>query len=129
MAADPGTAAEPAPPLELPFWRTISRYLVSIVASLAAGGAWWLLGQQVLHLGFRATIYTGVVALALGFLLMGFLWLSIDLGAIPPEGVDVKGREYQLFFLWLGIPSIVVVLLVVVAIAAFALGPALQIHR
>ena len=112
------------PPVELSFWRTIARYLVSIVASLALGGVWWLAGMKLVHLGPRATIYSGVVALALGFVLMGFLWLSLDLGLPPPPGVDEKERSYQLFFLWLGIPLVVIFVIAMVAILALVLGPA-----
>jgi hypothetical protein len=113
---------EPAP-VELPFWRTFMRYLLSIVASLALGAAWWAVGVRMIHLDFRTTMYTGVVALALGFLLMGFFWLSLDLGQPTAAGVDEQARNYQLFFLWLGIPAIVTCVIALVAIASLLLGP------
>ena len=68
------------------------------------------------------TIITGVLALALGFFLIGYLWLSLDLGRPVPEGVDEHERSRQLAMLWWGIPlgvvgicGIVMVLAVVVA--------------
>jgi hypothetical protein len=77
---------------------------------------------RLFHLGVYATIFTGVLALALGFLLMGYLWLSIDLSRPVPEGVDQQTRSYQLFFLWLGMPLVVIALFVVVAAVAILLG-------
>ena len=38
------------PPLELTFWRTLYRYLLSIVASLACGFIWTNTGAKLLHL-------------------------------------------------------------------------------
>ena len=42
----------------------------------------------------------------------------------PPPGVDEKERSYQLFFLWLGIPLVVIFVIAMVAILALVLGPA-----
>ena len=47
--------------VELTFWRTLSRYLVSIVASLACGFVWSITGARLLNLRVLPTIYTGVV--------------------------------------------------------------------
>jgi hypothetical protein len=104
MATDNPALEEEQPPLELGFWRTLYRYLLSIVASLAVGAAWWFLDTRVMHLSALAITFTGVLALALGFFLMGYLWLSIDLGRPVPDGVDADERNAQLFVLWLGIP-------------------------
>ncbi len=90
--------------LELTFWRTLYRYLLSIVASLACGGAWTFLDLNFLHLGVLPTIITGVVALALGFFLMGYLWMALDLNRPLPPGVEESDRNTQLFILWIGIP-------------------------
>jgi hypothetical protein len=68
------------------------------------------------------TIFTGVLALALGFLLMGYLWLSIDLTRPVPEGIDDQARNYQLFFLWLGVPLVVIAMLAVVAAVTILIG-------
>lgn len=110
------------PAVELTFWRTLYRYLLSIVASLACGAVWYFGGVKFLRLGVLGTIVTGVIALALGFLLMGYLWLAIDVGRPVPEGVDEHDRNTQLFVLWMGIPlavlgvcAVVMVLAVVVA--------------
>jgi hypothetical protein len=109
------------PPVELTFWRTLSRYLVSIVASLACGFVWSITGARMLNLRVLPTIYTGVIALAVGFLLMGFLWLSLDLSR-PAPGVDESERRVQLFVLWLGIPLAVIALCALVALIAVVLG-------
>lgn len=128
MSADSNLAVptEGPPPLELRFWRTIYRYLLSIVASLATGAAWYFTGIRFLRLGVLATIFTGVLALAVGFFLMGYLWLSLDLDRPAPKGVDEDERNTQLFMLWLGIPLAVLAVcgffaLVSVLIAATAL--------
>ncbi|GAC1331195.1 MAG: hypothetical protein NVSMB17_09090 [Candidatus Dormibacteria bacterium] len=65
-----------------------------------------------------ATIVTGVIALALGFLLMGYLWMALDLNRPLPEGVDEHDRNLQLFMLWMGIPLAVVGVCAVVMILA-----------
>ena len=113
------------PAVELTFWRTLYRYLLSIVASLACGAAWYFTGVRFLRLGVLGTIVTGVIALAVGFLLIGYLWLAIDVGRPLPEGVDEQERNTQLFVLWMGIPlavlgvcAIVMVLAVLVAATA-----------
>jgi hypothetical protein len=110
------------------------------------GGVWYGLTQglrlprsargvviipRVLHLGVYPTILTGVLALGLGFLLMGYLWLSIDLSRPAPVGIDRNERELQLFILWLGVPLVVVlvcalVALIAVAVAHFALSSGLR---
>ena len=125
MTIDPAIEAPPA--VELGFWRTLYRYLLSIVASLATGAAWYFTGIKFLHLGLVAIIITGVVALGIGFLLMGYLWLALDVGKPAPEGVDEQDRNTQLFVLWLGIPLGVlavcgVVMLVAVLVANTALS-------
>ena len=120
MSAD--TTAQASGP-ELAFWRTLYRYLLSIVASLACGAAWWLLGVRLVHLGWRTTMFTGIVALSLGFLLMGYLWLSLDLSRPAPTDVDEREWSYQLFFLWLGIPAIVIGVIAFFAILALVIGP------
>lgn len=122
------TDTRDAPGVELSFWRTIYRYLISIVASLTTGGIWWLVGVQLLHLGWRSIMFTGIVALALGFLLMGFFWLSLDLSRPAPPGVDERERGYQLFFLWLGIPGAVIGVIALVAVLTLLLGPLLYPH-
>jgi hypothetical protein len=109
------------PPVELAFWRTLSRYLVSIVASLAFGFAWSITGARLLNLKVLPTIFTGVIALAIGFLVMGFLWLRLDLSR-PAPGVDEADRRTQLFVLWLGIPLAVIGVCAVVALIAVILG-------
>lgn len=109
-------------PVELTFWRTLYRYLLSIVASLGCGFVWSITGARLLHLRVLPTIYTGVLALALGFLLMGYLWLSIDLSRATPEGVDEEERKTQLFVLWLGIPLGVIAICAVVAVVAVVIG-------
>ena len=98
------------------------RYLLSILASLVLGGIWWGIGVRMLNLGVYATMFSGIAALALAFLLMGFLWLSIDLSRPVPEGVDEAARNYQLFILWIGIPAMVVALIGVVALLALVFG-------
>jgi heme/copper-type cytochrome/quinol oxidase subunit 2 len=110
------------PPLELTFWRTLYRYLLSIVASLACGFIWTKTGARLLHLQVLPTIYTGVISLAIGFLLMGYLWLSIDLAHPAPEGLNEGERNTQLFILWLGIPLAVIAICAVVALLAVLLG-------
>jgi hypothetical protein len=109
-------------PLELTFWRTLYRYLVSIVASLACGFIWTNTGAKLLHLQVLPTIYTGVISLAVGFLLMGYLWLSIDLSRPAAEGLDAGERDTQLFILWLGIPLAVIGICAVVAVLAVLLS-------
>jgi len=107
MSVNPGSTVAPeAPraPVELGFWRTLYRYLLSIVASLACGAAWYFTGIRFLRLGVLSTIVTGILALAIGFFLMGYLWLSLDVGKPVAEGVDEDERNTQLFVLWLGIP-------------------------
>lgn len=117
---------EQRPAVELTFWRTLYRYLLSIVASLACGATWYFTGVRFLRLGVLGTIVTGVIALALGFLLIGYLWLAIDVGRPLPKGVDEQERNTQLFVLWMGIPLGVlavcaVVMVVAVLVAATAL--------
>jgi heme/copper-type cytochrome/quinol oxidase subunit 2 len=107
--------------VELTFWRTLSRYLVSIVASLACGFVWSITGARLLSLGVVPTIYTGVIALAVGFLAMGYLWLSLDLSQ-PASGIDASDRNVQLFILWLGIPLAVIGVCAVVGLIAVILG-------
>ena len=63
-----------------------------------------------------------MISLAVGFLLMGYLWLSIDLSRPTPDGVDEADRNTQLFMLWLGIPLAVIGVCVVVAVIAVVLG-------
>jgi len=116
---------EQRPAVELTFWRTLYRYLLSIVASLACGAIWYFTGVRFLHLGVLGTIVTGVIALALGFLLIGYLWLAIDVGRPLPEGVNEQERNTQLFMLWMGVPlgvlgvcAIVMVVAVLVAMTA-----------
>ena len=122
------------PAVELTFWRTLYRYLLSIVASLACGAAWYFSGVRFLHLGVLGTIVTGVLALAVGFLLIGYLWLAIDVGRPLPEGVDEQDRNTQLFVLWMGIPLAVLgicalVMLLAVVVAATALHTNLPASR
>jgi hypothetical protein len=112
---------EPAP-VELPFLRTLARYLVSIVASLVAGFIWLETGARLLHLRSLATMFTGVLALALGFLAMAYLWLSIDLSRPVPESIDESERNTQLLMLWLGIPLLVILICTVVAAVAVVLS-------
>jgi hypothetical protein len=97
------------------------------VASLGCGAAWYFTGVRFLHLGVLGTIATGVIALAVGFLLMGYVWMALDLNRPVPEGVDEKAREMQLFVLWMGIPLAVlgvcaVVMVLAVVVAATALN-------
>ena len=113
---------EPRPALELTFWRTLYRYLLSIVASLAFGAAWYFSGVRFLRLGVLGTIITGVIALALGFLAMGYLWLAIDVGRPLPEGVDEDERNAQLVILWMGIPLGVLAICGVVMVLAVVLA-------
>lgn len=63
-------------------------------------------------------MFTGVVALALGVVIAGYIWLSIDLSRPVPDGVDEQQRNYQLFILWLGIPLGVIVICGMVALLA-----------
>jgi hypothetical protein len=93
------------------------------VASLACGFAWFE-ATRFIHVGFYGTIFTGVVALALGFIVMGFLWLTLDIARPVPEGVDEGERNRQLFALWLGIPLGVLLICAVVGVAAIAIGAA-----
>ncbi|MEA2646838.1 MAG: hypothetical protein QOE92_1921 [Chloroflexota bacterium] len=109
-------------PVELRFWRTIYRYLLSIVASLAAGFAWSMTGARFLNLGMLGTISTGVLALAAGILLSGYLWLTLDIGRPVPEGVDEQQRNTQLFVLWLGIPLAVLGICAIVGLVAIVLS-------
>jgi hypothetical protein len=122
MVSDSPPVEEGRPALELGFWRTLYRYLLSIVASLACGAAWYFFDIKVMHLGALAITFTGVLALALGFFLIGYLWLSIDLGRPVPEGVDADERNAQLFVLWLGIPLGVVAVCGVFALFAVLLA-------
>jgi hypothetical protein len=117
-----GVRPEPKPAVELTFWRTLYRYLLSIVASLGCGFLWSITGARLLNLKVLPTIYTGVIALAVGFLLMGYLWLSLDLARPLPKGVDSSDRSTQLFILWLGIPLAVIGVCAVVAVIAVVLG-------
>ena len=117
---------EQRPAVELTFWRTLYRYLLSIVASLACGAIWYFTGVKYLRLGVLGTIVTGVIALALGFLMIGYLWLAIDVGRPLPDGIDEHQRNTQLFILWMGIPLGVlgvcaIVMVVAVLVAATAL--------
>lgn len=121
MSADPGTLAKRAP-LELGFWRTLYRYLLSIVASLACGAAWYFTGIRHLRLNLVATIVTGVLALALGFVVLGYLWLTLDLGRPVPDGVDADERDTQLVVLWLGIPIAVLLILALVMVVALVVA-------
>jgi hypothetical protein len=77
---------------------------------------------RVFHLGFLATIFTGIAALAVGFFVTGYLWLSLDLSRPAPPGVDDRQRSYQLFGLWLGLPMLVIGVLSVFAIIAVGIG-------
>ena len=124
MASETKNPAEDInrPPLELTFWRTLYRYLLSIVASLACGFIWTNTGARLLHLKVLPTIYGGVISLAIGFLLMGYLWLSVDLSRPTPEGLDERDRHLQLFILWLGIPLAVIGVCTLVAVLAMLLG-------
>jgi hypothetical protein len=121
MAAEPGTIA-PQAPVELGFWRTLYRYLLSIVASLACGAAWYFTGIKHLHLNLIVTIVSGVLALALGFIILGYLWLTLDLGRPVPEGVDADQRNTQLMVLWLGIPIAVLLICALVMVLALAVA-------
>jgi len=107
----------------------VVRYLLSIAGSLAVGAAWWGVGVRTLHLGVYTTIFTGVLALALGFLAMGYLWLSIDLSRPAPEGVDEQARNTQLFVLWMGMPLIVILILAVVGALAILVGHLIVLPR
>lgn len=109
-------------PVQLRFWRTIYRYLLSIVASLGAGFAWSMTGARLLNLHTLATIFTGVIALAVGFLVMGYIWLTLDIGRPVPEGVDEDARNTQLFMLWIGIPLAVLGVCALVALVAVLLS-------
>jgi hypothetical protein len=112
-------------PVELTFWRTLYRYLLSIVASLAAGFIWLQTGAQLLRLNVLGTMFTGVLALAVGIIATGYLWLSIDLSRPVPAGVDERARNYQLLILWLGIPLGVVAVCAVVALLAILISATL----
>ncbi len=68
------------------------------------------------------TIFTGVLALAVGVIISGYFWLSIDLSRPVPEGVDEQSRNYQLFILWIGIPLAVVAVCAAVAVVALLLS-------
>ena len=68
------------------------------------------------------TIFTGVLALAVGVIISGYFWLSIDLSRSVPEGVDEQSRNYQLFILWIGIPLAVVAVCATVAVVALLLS-------
>ena len=114
--------AEAPGPVELTFWRTLYRYLLSIVASLAAGFIWLQTGAQLLRLNVLGTMFTGVLALAIGVIAAGYLWLSIDLNKPVPAGVDERGRNAQLLILWLGIPLGVVLLCGIVALLAIVIS-------
>ena len=96
------------------------------MASLASGGAWFFLGVNnggALHLrlGFLATILTGIVALAVGVFVAGYLWLALDLRSTP-DGVDPADRQFQLFVLWLGIPLGVLAVCGVVALLSIVVA-------
>ena len=67
-------------------------------------------------------MFSGIAALALGFLLMGFLWLSLDLRRPVPEGVAPEARNYQLYLLWLGIPAVVIAVIALVAVLVLVMG-------
>jgi hypothetical protein len=109
-------------PVELPFWRTLYRYLLSIVASLAAGFIWLETGARLLRLNTLGTMFTGVLALAAGVIIAGYIWLSLDLSRPVPDGVDEQQRNYQLFVLWLGIPLAVIGVCALVALLAIVLS-------
>ncbi|HEV3233443.1 MAG TPA: hypothetical protein VG329_02710 [Candidatus Dormibacteraeota bacterium] len=109
-------------PVELPFWRTLYRYLLSIVASLAAGFIWLQTGAQLLKLNVLGTMFTGVAALAVGVIIAGYMWLSIDLSRPVPEGVDEQSRNYQLFILWIGMPLLVIGVCALVALVAVVIS-------
>jgi hypothetical protein len=133
MSADPRTIAKQAH-LELGFWGTLYRYLLSIVASLACGAVWYFTGIKHLHLNLIATIVTGVLALALGFIILGYLWLTLDLGRPVPVGVDADERNTQLVVLWLGIPIAVLlvcalVMVLALVVAATALNAPIPVSR
>lgn len=118
---------EAPPALELTFWRTLYRYLLSIVASLVCGAIWTFIDLNLLHLGVLPTIITGVIALALGFFLMGFMWLALEVNRPLPEGVDEQDRNTQLFVLWMGIPlAVVLVCGVVMVLAVIVAGTVLN---
>ena len=68
------------------------------------------------------TIFTGVLALAVGVIIAGYFWLSIDLSRPAPEGVDEQSRNYQLFILWIGIPLAVIAVCAAVALLAILLS-------
>jgi hypothetical protein len=121
------------PAVELSFWRVIYRYLLSIVASLVCGAIWYFVAVAplqlgsfraggFLHLGVYPLMLTGILALAVGFLGLGYVWLALDLGAPVPQGVDEQARNYELFGLWLGIPLVVLVVLALFAGLALLMG-------
>jgi hypothetical protein len=92
------------------------------VASLALGFAWLQTGAQLLKLNVLGTMFTGVLALAVGAIIAGYTWLSIDLSRPAPEGVDEQARNYQLFILWIGMPLLVIAVIALVALAAIIIS-------
>jgi hypothetical protein len=67
-------------------------------------------------------MFTGVLALAAGVIIAGYIWLSLDLSRPVPDGVDEQQRNYQLFVLWLGIPLAVIGVCALVALLAIVLS-------
>jgi hypothetical protein len=67
-------------------------------------------------------MFTGVLALAAGIIIAGYIWLSLDLSRPVPDGVDEQQRNYQLFVLWLGIPLAVIGVCALVALLAIVLS-------
>jgi hypothetical protein len=92
------------------------------VASLAAGFIWLQTGAQLFKLNVEGTIFTGVAALAVGAVIAGYVWLSIDLSRPVPEGVDEQSRNYQLFILWIGMPLLVIGVCALVALVAILIS-------
>jgi hypothetical protein len=92
------------------------------VASLALGFAWLQTGAQLLKLNVLGTMFTGVVALAVGAIVAGYLWLSIDLSRPVADGVDEQSRNYQLFILWIGMPLLVIGVIALVALVAIVVS-------
>ncbi|MDP9325200.1 MAG: hypothetical protein M3O87_01510, partial [Candidatus Dormibacteraeota bacterium] len=79
-------------------------------------------GAQLLKLNVLGTMFTGILALALGVIISGYVWLSLDLSRPVPEGVDEQSRNYQLFVLWIGIPLAVIGVCALVALVAILIS-------
>lgn len=88
------------------------------MASLAAGFLWLNTGARLFRLNTLGTMFTGILALALGSFVAGYVWLSLDLNRPVPEGVDEYDRNRQLFILWIGMPLLVLAVCAVVALLA-----------